>query len=152
MTYEEYLAKYGELTYRNVGVSMLPLIRQGRDTFTVRALHPGELCRRWDVVLYTRPPQSYVLHRIISVPDGGYDILGDNCVSVERNIPRERVIGVMTGYVRRGRKHSTAELGYRLYVALYCKPYRFRIALRRLGALPIRAAHFLKRTFGRRSG
>ena len=51
MTYEEYLAKYGELTYRNVGVSMLPLIRQGRDTFTVRALHPGELCRRWDVVL-----------------------------------------------------------------------------------------------------
>lgn len=101
MTYEEYLAKYGELTYRNVGVSMLPLIRQGRDTFTVRALHPGELCRRWDVVLYTRPPQSYVLHRIISVHDGGYDILGDNCVSVERNIPRERVIGVMTGYVRR---------------------------------------------------
>ena len=89
MTYEEYLAKYGELTYRNVGVSMLPLIRQGRDTFTVRALHPGELCRRWDVVLYTRPPQSYVLHRIISVHDGGYDILGDNCVSVERNIPRE---------------------------------------------------------------
>ena len=63
MTYEEYLAKYGELTYRNVGVSMLPLIRQGRDTFTVRALHPGELCRRWDVVLYTRPPQSYVLRR-----------------------------------------------------------------------------------------
>ena len=41
MTYEEYLAKYGELTYRNVGVSMLPLIRQGRDTFTVRAMHPG---------------------------------------------------------------------------------------------------------------
>ena len=54
MTYEEYLAKYGELTYRNVGVSMLPLIRQGRDTFTVRALHPGELCRRMSCCIPAR--------------------------------------------------------------------------------------------------
>ena len=35
-TYEECLEKYGTLTYRNVGVSMLPLLKQGRDIFTVR--------------------------------------------------------------------------------------------------------------------
>ena len=35
-SYEEYLRKYHTLTYKNVGVSMLPLLKQGRDSFTVR--------------------------------------------------------------------------------------------------------------------
>ena len=148
MTYEEYLERYDELTYRNVGVSMLPLIKQGRDAFTVRALHGGEVCRRWDVVLYTRPPQSYVLHRIIRVNGDSYDILGDNCITVERSIPQERVIGVMTGYTRRGREHGTGGLGYRLYVSLYCKPYRLRIALLRCRAALIGAARRAARALG----
>ena len=36
LSYEEYLRKYHTLTYKNVGVSMLPLLKQGRDSFTVR--------------------------------------------------------------------------------------------------------------------
>ena len=141
MKYEEYLSRYGSLVYKNVGVSMLPLLRQGRDTFTVRAVGRDEICRRWDVVLYTRPPQSYVLHRIIAVHDGSYDILGDNCVTVERNIPRERVIGVMTGFDRAGKAHSVNSLGYRLYVALWCKPYRLRIVLKKIFASARRCAY-----------
>ena len=35
VSYEEYLNKHGTLTNTNVGVSMLPLLRQGRDLFTV---------------------------------------------------------------------------------------------------------------------
>ena len=31
ISYEEYLEKHGSLTYSNVGVSMLPLLRQGLD-------------------------------------------------------------------------------------------------------------------------
>ena len=47
----EYLEKNGTLTYANVGVSMLPLLRQGRDLFTVRK-KGAERCRAGDVVLY----------------------------------------------------------------------------------------------------
>ena len=36
LSYEEYLRKFHTLTYKNVGVSMLPLLKQGRDSFTVR--------------------------------------------------------------------------------------------------------------------
>lgn len=36
ITYEEYLEKNGSMTYSNVGVSMMPLLKQGRDLFTVR--------------------------------------------------------------------------------------------------------------------
>lgn len=35
MTFEEYLDIYGKMTYRNVGVSMLPMLKQDRDLFTV---------------------------------------------------------------------------------------------------------------------
>ena len=41
--YEEYLRKYHTLTYKNVGVSMLPLLKQGRDSFTVREMKHGFL-------------------------------------------------------------------------------------------------------------
>lgn len=36
VTYEEYLEQNHELTYTNVGVSMLPMMKQGRDLFTVK--------------------------------------------------------------------------------------------------------------------
>ena len=30
---EEYIGKYGSITYKNKGVSMLPLLREGKDLF-----------------------------------------------------------------------------------------------------------------------
>ena len=85
ISYEEYLDRYGTLTYSVVGSSMLPLLRQGKDLFTVTKKGP-ERCRRGDVVLYRRPPDSYVLHRIIEVRPEDYVILGDNCVNKEYGI------------------------------------------------------------------
>ena len=35
INYEEYIEKNGSLTYTNVGTSMMPLLRQGKDLFTV---------------------------------------------------------------------------------------------------------------------
>lgn len=75
LSYEEYLRKYNTLTYKNVGVSMLPLLKQGRDSFTVREVKQGESCKLWDVVLYKRGTDQYVLHRIIKIYDDSYDIL-----------------------------------------------------------------------------
>lgn len=64
LTLEESLAKNGFLTYRIRGVSMQPMLRQGRDLFTVVPKGP-ERCKKYDVVLYRRPSDPYVLHRII---------------------------------------------------------------------------------------
>ena len=50
-TYEEYLKRYGTLTYKSTGSSMLPLLKQGRDVFIVRAVSEYETCKKWDVVL-----------------------------------------------------------------------------------------------------
>ena len=34
-TIAEFLEENGKLTYTNVGVSMMPLLRQGKDLFTI---------------------------------------------------------------------------------------------------------------------
>ena len=131
-TYEEYLKRYGTLTYKNTGTSMLPLLKQGRDAFIVRAVGEYETCKKWDVVLYKRPPESYVLHRVIQVRDNSYDILGDNCIGIERNIPKDAVIGVMTGFIRNGKKYEADSRLYKLYVLFWCKPYRIRILMKKI--------------------
>lgn len=131
ISFEEYLKEYHMLTYRNVGVSMLPMLKQGRDTFTVRAVENGETCKRWDVVLYKRPPERYVLHRIIRVYEDGYDILGDNCIGIESHIPKENIIGVLTEFTHKNKSYKISDIQYLLYVILWCKPYRTRIFLKK---------------------
>lgn len=113
-SYEEYLAHHDSLTYTNVGTSMLPLLSEGRDLFTVVSKGKRR-CSAGDVVLYRRPPTHYVLHRVVKVLPGGYLTRGDNCVACER-VPEDDVIGVMTGFVRDGCSHSVDERRYRLYV------------------------------------
>ncbi len=130
LSYEQYLENNGSLTYTNVGVSMLPLLREGRDLFTVRK-KGEERCRKGDVVLYRRPPDKYVLHRVVEVRPDSYVILGDNCVSREYGITDSDILGVMTGFVRDGKQHSTDEAGYRLYTALMLHTAGFRIFIKR---------------------
>ena len=133
VSYEEYLNRHGSLTYSNVGVSMLPLLRQGRDLFTVTKKGSGR-CKVGDVVLYRRPPDHYVLHRIVEVRPEDYVILGDNCVTKEYGIRDEDILGVMTGFVRGGKAHSVTEPGYRAYSALWLRTAPLRVAVKRLNS------------------
>ena len=66
MNIEQYLSENGTLTYSNKGTSMMPLLREGKDMFTLRR-KGAERCRAGDVVLYKRLPKDYVLHRVVEV-------------------------------------------------------------------------------------
>lgn len=140
ISYEEYLRRHDTLTYTNVGVSMLPLLHEGRDLFTV---HRKGLkrCKRGDVVLYRRG-KDYVLHRVIEVRRDDYVILGDNCIAKEYGVTDADIIGVMTGYVRGGKEHSDQDGGYRLYSWCILHTIGLRIFLKRCKTA---TARFLKR-------
>lgn len=129
--FEDYLEKHGSLTYTNVGVSMLPLLRQGKDMFIV-VRKDGQRCKVGDVVLYRRPPDKYVLHRVIKVCADSYVILGDNCVHKEYGIKEEDVIAVMTGYIRNGKEHSVKERGYRLYSFVWLHTIPLRTGMKKI--------------------
>ena len=122
-----YLNERGSLTYSNVGTSMLPLLRQGKDLFIVEKKGAGR-CRIGDVVLFRRLPGRYVLHRIVEVRENDYVLLGDHCVRREYGVTDEDILGVMTGYVRGGATHSVTERAYRRYTARILRGERARVA------------------------
>lgn len=131
LTYEEYLEKNGSMTYSNVGTSMMPLLKQGRDLFTVTK-KGSERCRKYDVVLYRRPPSSYVLHRVIKVRESDYVILGDNCINKEYGITDDDILGVMTSFVHKGKQHTVNDMTYRIYSHLWVDLSFFRVKLKKL--------------------
>lgn len=150
MTFEEVLEREGRLVYTNVGISMLPLLRQGKDLFVVEKRGP-ERFRAGDVVLYRRPPNQYVLHRIVKVRERDYVILGDNCVNREYGITDEDILGVLTGFVREGKHHTVTEKGYRLYSFLMVRGADVRIFFKRavaFGKAGIKKLLGIKRTKG----
>lgn len=125
----EYLNEHGTLTYTNVGTSMMPLLRQGKDLFTVRKKGIAR-CSVRDVVLYVREPDRYVLHRVISVRPDDYVIIGDNCIKKEYGITDKDIIGIMTSFVRNSREHSTDEPLYRVYSFVIMHTIRLRRILK----------------------
>ena len=129
-SYEEFLDANGSLTYTVVGVSMLPLLRQKKDLFVVKK-KGDERCSVGDVVLFRRPPNKYVLHRVVKVLPDSYETMGDNCISRERGVMEDDILGVMTSFVRNGKQHSVDERGYRFYTYVWMHSRRARVLVKK---------------------
>ena len=141
-SFEKILEENGALCYKNVGVSMLPLIREGRDVLVI-SRRPPERLKKYDVALYTRPGVigrgAYVLHRVLKInPDGTYWILGDNCISGE-TVKEENILGVLTQVVYKG-KNRASGFAYWLYVHTWIAAWPLRIFILRAKRLPRKAA------------
>ena len=126
---EKYLSEQGRVISTNVGVSMLPLLREGKDLFFIEK-KGAERCKVGDVVLYRRKRQ-YVLHRIIEVREKDYVILGDNCMAKEYGIKDSDILATMTSFIRNGKEHSVNEVAYKVYSFVWLKTAPIRIFLRR---------------------
>ena len=118
-SFEEEIRRSGYLIYRNVGDSMLPLIRQGRDLLLISRKPEGRL-NQDDVPLYRRDSGQYVLHRILKVRKDDYVLCGDNRWQRETGISDRHIIGVLTAVIRDGKQLPVTDWRYRLYVHLWC--------------------------------
>ena len=126
-TFEEELKEKGVLVYTNVGTSMRPLIRQGKDVMIISSLdHLGRDLRKMDVPLYKRESGQYVLHRIIKINKDGYVIRGDNTYSNEHGVTDHQIIGVLTGVIRNGKEISVNSFGYKVYSYFWLYTYYIR--------------------------
>ncbi len=105
-----------EVTLSPRGTSMLPFLKEGRDTVTL-AFPPAKL-KKYDIPLYQRKSGQYVLHRVVCVKDT-YTCIGDNQFMLEKGIEQEQIIAVCTSFVRKGKKiYANAPL-WRLYAAFW---------------------------------
>lgn len=139
-SFEEEILRTGKLVYTNVGDSMLPLIRQGRDLLIISKVE-GRL-KKYDVPLYKRDSGQYVLHRILKVRKQDYVICGDNRYHKEYGITDKHIVGVLRGIVRDGKEISVDSLLYRLYVHLWCDFFYVR-------ALVLRGKGIIKKVWNR---
>ena len=115
------------------GVSMLPLIREGRDSVVLSPVNRE--MKKYDLPLYQRADGSYVLHRIVDVKKDSYITIGDNQYVYERGVSRDQIIAIVTAVRRGDRLISVESFSYRFYSV-------FHHATR-----PVR--HFVRRVVGR---
>ena len=132
-SFEEQLALHGRIIYKNVGDSMMPLIKEGRDVLIIES--PKGRLKKGDVPLYKRDSGQYVLHRVHKVLPDGYIICGDNRIFRERGICDRHIIGVLTGIIREGREISFDTLSYKLYRFAVCDLYFIRFIVFKIKAL-----------------
>ena len=118
------------------GTSMLPMLRQGRDTVLLSPL-PNKL-KKYDLPLYQRSNGQYVLHRVVKVGNT-YTCIGDNQYETEPGLKDAQMIALVTEFYRDGKRYSVNDFGYRIYCRYwyYSRPLRLffqhlRGGLRRL--------------------
>lgn len=122
-TIEEVLRDKGVYIGPTVGVSMLPMLKNRRDTIVVKA--KTERLKPLDVALYKRG-DTYILHRVLEVTESGYIIRGDNCYSDEI-VPEGAVIGVLTEFFRKGKHIFCTDKKYINYAKRRVKSYKSRL-------------------------
>ena len=118
------------------GCSMLPMLRQGRDTVILAPI--GDSLKPGDIALFCREDGRYILHRVIAKEPDAYIFCGDNQAQRERVSPGQLEARVI-GYMRKGKTYRLKGIGYGLYRWACVRLFfvrKYYIALRRrLGRL-----------------
>ncbi len=135
----EKLGSGGSVIIPITGTSMLPLLRQGKDSVELRCAE-GKL-RKYDVPLYKRKNGEFVLHRVVGFEGDKYVMCGDNQVALEHGIGDEDIIGVVSAIYREDVRIETDD-------ARYVKYYKKRVASRNLRNLKIKARALASRARG----
>ena len=118
---EDILEKEGYYISTSVGNSMLPFLRERKDTIVIQK---REQYKKFDVVLYKRKG-NYVLHRIIKVLPETFYIRGDNCY-YDEYVKHNEIIGVMVECYRGEKKVNLNSIFYKLYVCIRVYSYPIR--------------------------
>lgn len=107
------------------GVSMLPMLRQGKDLVELAPV-PDRL-KKYDLPVYRYPSGKYVMHRVIKVRKDDYVCCGDNLLELE-HIPQAWMIAVVSAFYRDGKRIEVTDRSY----LRYCR--------RRVATRPLRLA------------
>ncbi|MGN1114398.1 MAG: S24/S26 family peptidase [Oscillospiraceae bacterium] len=107
----------GEFVMYPKGISMLPFIKEGRDS--VALVKPKGDLKKNDIPFYKRDDGHYILHRVISAENGIYTMCGDNQVQLEKGITNSQIIAVVSYVNRKGKRIDRSSLLYKIYLFVW---------------------------------
>ena len=126
---KERLLEGSEIRISPKGTSMLPMLRQGKDSVILSPI--PEKLKKYDIPLYKRDDGKYVLHRIVKLGDT-FECMGDNQFSLEKNIRKDQMIALVTAFYRGENLWKTENLVYRLYCIFWYRSRNLRKLLKRV--------------------
>ncbi|MBE6655587.1 MAG: hypothetical protein E7609_01795 [Ruminococcaceae bacterium] len=119
------LAAGGEFSIKPRGKSMLPYLREGRDSVVLSPLTQNP--KKGDILLYLRANGAPILHRVVRVErNGTLSMRGDNQYFIERGIRSEQVVAIVKRFSTRGHERHTDSFSSRLYLLRRRMSYPFR--------------------------
>lgn len=136
---KEQIENDGEVTFTPKGNSMLPMLRNNKDTVTLRK--PEFPLKKYDLPLYVRDNGRYVLHRVVDVEKNGYVMRGDNQFIDEHGIENSQIIGVVDSFTRKGKKYIVTSKKH----VFYCRLWVNTVAVRKYIRMMRRIAGKIKR-------
>ena len=122
VNFEELLKRDGSFLYTFKGVSMKPLLHQGKDVVIISSI--DRPIKKLDIVLY-KVNERYVLHRVLKIKKDHYVIRGDNTYS-EEFIPKNNVFGILTSYYKNDKLKKVNTKGAILLYYLWLTTYPLR--------------------------
>ena len=122
VNFEELLERDGSFLYTFKGVSMKPLLHQGKDVVIISSI--DRPIKKLDIVLY-KVGERYVLHRVLKIKKDHYVIRGDNTYS-EEFIPKDNVFGILTSYYKNDKLKKVNTKGAILLYYLWLTTYPLR--------------------------
>ena len=131
-TAEEALAAGKTLHINPEGISMLPLIKAGRDSVYINSI-TFENANKGDIVLYRNEYNLLVLHRLVKKTPTAFYTVGDNQLISAGPYDKEKLLGKMIGMERGGRYLDSRQPSMRIYGRLWM--FRRRILLIARGIL-----------------
>lgn len=100
------------------GYSMYPMFVPGRDAAVIKKADVKKI-RRADVVLYRRKGSILVLHRVVKRKGSQFYMAGDNQTEVEGPVEEDQIRGILTAFVRNGRRISVKNPVYVILSGLW---------------------------------
>ena len=110
------------------GISMQPMLRQGKDSVELSPL-PDRL-KKYDLPVYRYPSGKIVMHRVVDVREDHYVCLGDNTYEYEIIYPQQMI--ALVSAFKRGEKRIAVDAKlYQLYARIWVAVYPLRKLLKR---------------------
>ena len=120
---KEVIESGGEFRLYPRGTSMLPLLRQGKDSVILVA--PQKPQKR-DILFYKRANGQFVLHRVVGIAkDGSCIMCGDNQSELEKGITADMIIASVSAIYKGEKRIEKNAFGRKIYELFWCiMPFR----------------------------